>query len=163
MTGTKSIAIITASSRTPRIGPSVADFVKTTIQEKANMDNVQIVNVDLADFNLLPYNETGIPAMMPTPEDYKTEHGRSWAREIAKHDGYVLVSPEYNYGMPGSVKNAIDYLYLGWKGKPIAVVTYGIRGGITASAQFENSLRLMGLKVRGPPSPECCFVGPQES
>jgi NAD(P)H-dependent FMN reductase len=87
--------------------------------------------------------------MVPEPDKYVHEHSRRWAREIAQHDGYVLVSPEYNYGMPGSVKNAIDYLYHPWKGKPIAIVTYGLDGGKTSSEQLENTFRRMGLQVRG--------------
>jgi NAD(P)H-dependent FMN reductase len=51
-------------------------------------------------------------------------------------DGYVLVSPEYNNGMPGGVKNAIDYLYNEWIGKPALIITYGILGGLKSSEQL---------------------------
>jgi NAD(P)H-dependent FMN reductase len=85
--------------------------------------------------------------MIPEPEKYTHEHSRQWAKEIARHDGCVLASPEYNFGMPGSLKNAIDYLYHVWKGKPIALITYGLDGGKTCSEQLENTFRRMGLKV----------------
>jgi NAD(P)H-dependent FMN reductase len=147
MAPTKSLAIITASTRKPRVGPRVAEFVKQTIQSRANLDGIEIHAVDLAEFKLPVYDEPSVPAMIPDPEKYTHEHSRLWAREIARHDGYVLVSPEYNYGMPGGVKNAIDYLFSSWKGKPIAVVTYGIDGGKTSSEQLSHTLSKMGLQV----------------
>jgi NAD(P)H-dependent FMN reductase len=146
MSSTKSIAIITGSTRTPRVGPDVAKFIQKTIQ-KADLQDVSLASVDLASFKLPVYDEPSVPAMIPEPDKYANEHSRRWAQEIARHDGYILVSPEYNYGMPGSVKNAIDYLYHPWKGKPIAIVTYGLDGGKTSSAQLDNTLSRMGLKV----------------
>jgi len=147
MAPAKSIVIITGSTRTPRVGPHVAEFVKQTIQGKASLEGVDISAVDLAEFKLPVYDEPAVPAMIPEPDKYTHEHSRRWAQEIARHDGYVLVSPEYNYGMPGGVKNAIDYLFHPWKGKPIAIVTYGISGGKTSSEQLEHTLSRMGLQV----------------
>jgi NAD(P)H-dependent FMN reductase len=147
MAPTKSIVIITGSTRTPRVGPHVAEFVKQTIQGKASLEGVEISAVDLAEFKLPVYDEPAAPAMIPEPDKYTHEHSRRWAQEIARHDGYVLVSPEYNYGMPGGVKNAIDYLFHPWKGKPIAIVTYGLNGGKTSSEQLEHTLSRMGLQV----------------
>lgn len=147
MSSTKSIAIITGSTRTPRVGPLVAGFVQKIIQDKADLQGVSLESVDLAEFKLPVYDETSVPAMIAEPDQYANEHSRRWAKEISRHDGYILVSPEYNYGMPGGVKNAIDYLYHPWKGKPVAIVTYGLDGGKTASAQLENTLSRMGLQV----------------
>jgi NAD(P)H-dependent FMN reductase len=147
MAPTKSIAIITGSTRTPRVGPHIAEFVKQVIQEKASLEGVEISAVDLAEFKLPIYDEPAVPAMIPEPDKYTHEHSRRWAQEIARHDGYVLVSPEYNYGMPGGVKNAIDYLFHPWKGKPIGIVTYGLNGGKTSSEQLEHTLSRMGLQV----------------
>jgi NAD(P)H-dependent FMN reductase len=148
MASAKSLAIITGSSRSPRIGPHVVDFIKQTLQTKANFDGVTISTVDVAEFKLPVYDETVVPAMVPDPEAYAHEHSRCWVREIARHDGYVFVSREYNYGMPGGVRNAIHYLYHPWKGKPIAVVTYGLDGGKTSSEQIGNTFCKMGLQVR---------------
>lgn len=49
--------------------------------------------------------------------------------------------------MSSSTKNAIDYLYHAWIGKPIFIVTYGIMGGNSASDQLKNVLTGMKLKV----------------
>ena len=47
--------------------------------------------------------------------------------QLAAADGVLLVSPEYNNGIPGVFKNAIDWMSRGpglkmWAGKPVAVI-----------------------------------------
>jgi NAD(P)H-dependent FMN reductase len=67
----------------------------------------------------------------------KEERGKRLTSEKCRaYDGYILVSPEYNHGMPGGVKNAIDFLYNEWIGKPALIVTYGIFGGLKSSEQL---------------------------
>jgi len=68
-------------------------------------------------------------------------------RAIAAADGIVLCSPEYNYGMPGVLKNAIDWasrpaFASPLKGKPSLVVTSspGALGGVRAQAQVRDAL-----------------------
>ncbi|MDH6170843.1 chromate reductase [Variovorax boronicumulans] len=66
---------------------------------------------------------------------------------IAQADGLVLCSPEYNYGMPGVLKNAIDWasrpgFASPLKGKPALVITAspGTAGGVRAQAQIRDAL-----------------------
>ncbi|AVQ85578.1 NAD(P)H-dependent oxidoreductase (plasmid) [Variovorax sp. PDNC026] len=66
---------------------------------------------------------------------------------IAGADGLVLCSPEYNYGMPGVLKNAIDWasrpgFASPLKGKPALVMTAspGTAGGVRAQAQIRDAL-----------------------
>lgn len=48
-------------------------------------------------------------------------------------DAYVFVTPEYNFGPPPSLLNALDYVYKEWNYKPAATVSYGgISGGMRA-------------------------------
>lgn len=88
-----------------------------------------------------------MPAMVPAYGQFEHEHSKAWSAAVGAFDGYVLVSPEYNLGIPGSVKNAIDYLYNEWLGKPVAIVTYGIHGANLASAALEKTLSGMKLRV----------------
>jgi len=55
------------------------------------------------------------------------------------------VSAEYNHGIPGALKNALDYLFYEWNNKAAGFISYGSAGG----ARAVESLRLvMGeLKV----------------
>lgn len=73
----------------------------------------------------------------------------TWSDAIAAYDAYVIVSAEYNYGIPGALKNAIDYLYHAWMGKPVFIVTYGIFGGKSASENLKTTLEGMHLQVVG--------------
>lgn len=54
------------------------------------------------------------------------------SRDPTTHDGYVFVTPEYNHGVPGALKNALDFLYAEWNNKAAAFVSYGPAGGIWA-------------------------------
>jgi len=66
---------------------------------------------------------------------------------IANADALVICSPEYNYGIPGVLKNAIDWasrpgFKSPLKGKPALILTNspGIFGGVRAQAQIRDSL-----------------------
>ncbi|KAK0648937.1 flavoprotein-like protein [Cercophora newfieldiana] len=146
-----SVAIITTSTRTPRVGPSIAAFVKSILDEPAKANNITLSPVDLADFKLPIYDEAVVPGMInPAQADglrFALSHSIAWSAEIKRHDAYIIVQPEYNYGVAGSTKNAIDYLMHEWKGKPVAVVSYGIQGGSFASEQVSHILGKMGLRV----------------
>lgn len=58
--------------------------------------------------------------------------------EMARADGFLIVSPEYNYGYPGTLKNMLDALYDEWNRKPFAVV--GV-GGISGGLRMMEHLR----------------------
>lgn len=66
---------------------------------------------------------------------------------IAGADGLVICSPEYNYGIPGVLKNAIDWasrpgFASPLKGKPALIMTAspGTAGGVRAQAQIRDAL-----------------------
>ncbi|KAF5022835.1 hypothetical protein F66182_5129 [Fusarium sp. NRRL 66182] len=148
MTTTNNIALITMSTRTPRVGPNVASLVNEIITRDVDATkNTKITMVDLADFNLPVFDEVVMPAMVPSQASFTKPHAIAWSAEIAKYDGYILVIPEYNYGLAGATKNAIDYLYNEWIGKGAVVVSYGIYGGNRASEQLAGTLKGMKLKV----------------
>ncbi|KAI1129428.1 flavoprotein [Nemania abortiva] len=143
----KSIALITMSLRPARIGVNVAAFVQPILEKALAGSDIALVPVDVRDFNLPIYNENVVPAMVPAYAQFEHAHSRAWSAEIAKHDAYVLVIPEYNYGVSGGTKNAIDYLLNEWKGKPLSIVSYGSKGGSQASQQAKEILGGMGLRV----------------
>lgn len=72
---------------------------------------------------------------------------RALKQAIAQADGLIVCSPEYNYGMPGVLKNAIDWasrpgFASPLKGKPALIVTTspGAFGGARAQAQIRDVL-----------------------
>ncbi len=124
------VLVIVASTRPGRVGRSVADWFYGQARESGT--GVQFELVDLADWNLPLFDEP-IP---PKAHMYRQEHTKRWAAKIAEGKGFVLVTPEYNHGYPGSLKNALDYLYQEWNGKPVAFVSYGMSGGRMAVRQL---------------------------
>lgn len=150
------VGLIIGSQRVVRIGPQVASFVQNTIQN-ATQDRAAIQEgrvttnitiVDLADQKLPLFDEPGIPQQIRSPEDYVHEHTRAWARRIATLDGFVFVSAQRNWGIPAELKNAIDYLFHEWRGKPAMIVTYGGHGGGQCSEQLRTVLGSIGMRIK---------------
>jgi len=158
----KKVALIIGSTRAVRVGPSVVDFIfKTLLSAQSTTSSTpapQITIVDIATFALPVYNEAIMPAMVPEKASFEHAHSKAWSAEIAKYDAYIWVSAEYNCGLPGGIKNAIDYLYNEWIGKPAMIVTYGIFGGQKANANLNETLTGMKLRVVGT-RPELRFGG----
>jgi NAD(P)H-dependent FMN reductase len=94
------------------------------------------LRVNIAEFELVDIEEYGLPLLdepvPPSRGQYSHPHTKRWSAKIASFDGYVFVTPEYNHGTSGALKNAIDYLYAGWNNKPAGFVSYGSAGGTRA-------------------------------
>lgn len=56
---------------------------------------------------------------------YEHDVVKKWTAQIAASDGFVFVTPEYNYGPSAVLKNAIDWVYPEWNRKAAAFVSYG--------------------------------------
>ncbi|PGH07099.1 hypothetical protein AJ79_06377 [Helicocarpus griseus UAMH5409] len=161
MTVLRPIAIVATSTRTPRVGPSIAAFVHDKLQPAAAKANIALHQVHLSDFKLPIYDESVIPAMVPEQASFSHPHSKAWSAEMKRHDGYVFVVPEYNYGMSGGTKNAIDYLVHEIRGKPVVIVSYGVVGGSFASEQLRHTFEKLGLKVAGT-RPQLAFENGRE-
>ncbi|MGO2684744.1 MAG: NADPH-dependent FMN reductase [Microbacterium sp.] len=127
------IAIIVGSTRINRAGRSVADWTLDTARRVGPAD-VEYELVDLTAFDL-PVLDEPAPALAGVVEH---EHTRRWAQAIGAFDGYVFVTAEYNHGVPGALKNAIDYLFYEWNDKAVGFVSYGVNGGVRAVEQLRQ-------------------------
>src|SRR4030088_3544452 len=128
------IAIIIASTRPGRNGEAVAQWVHQIAQKRSD---AEFELVDIKDFNL-PLLDEPVPAAMG---NYSKPHTKAWGAQIDSFDGYVFVTPEYNHGMNGALKNAIDFLYREWNNKAAGFVGYGSTGG---SRAVEHLRLIMG-------------------
>lgn len=118
--------VILASVRQGRVGKSVADWFVHATGGDARFD---IRLVDLADYPL-PFDDE---PHHPRLGEYVSEHTRNWSEVIGQADAFVIVTPEYNYSFPASLKNTLDHLSAEWAMKPVAFVSYGgISGGLRA-------------------------------
>jgi NAD(P)H-dependent FMN reductase len=119
------IAIIIGSTRPGRNGEAVARWVYEIAQKRSD---AEFELVDIRDFNL-PLLDEPVP---PSLGQYTKEHTKTWAAKIDSFDAYVFVTPEYNHGTSGALKNAIDYLYKEWNNKAAGFVGYGSALGARA-------------------------------
>jgi NAD(P)H-dependent FMN reductase len=60
----------------------------------------------------------------------------AWSREVDACEAFVFLTPEYNHGVPGAFKNAVDHLGPEWQGKTVAFVSWGSEGGVRAVEQW---------------------------
>ncbi|KAL4961590.1 flavin-dependent quinone reductase [Aspergillus stella-maris] len=153
------IALITCSTRQPRLNPFIINYIHDVLQQKLPSISgigITLSIIDLSDQHLPLYNEPAVPSHLPssnpTPH-YKHEHTRAWSELIKQYDAFIFVTPQYNWSIPAVLKNALDYLFYEWRGKSAGVVTYGGRGGGKAGGHLQQILR--GLRMR----PAVCMPG----
>ena len=140
-----SIAIIIGSTRPGSVGKAVAQWAYDIARQR---NDATFELLDISDFNL-PLLDEPLPAMLLDPAQtvagqYAQEHTRAWSEAVASFDGYVLVTPEYNHGIGGALKNAIDFLYHEWRDKAAGFIGYGYTNG----ARSIESLRLVMAAVQ---------------
>jgi chromate reductase len=73
---------------------------------------------------------------------------------ISAAEGLIISSPEYAHGVPGALKNALDWLvsYPDFAGKPVLLWNASAAGGEHAQAALVETLRTMSARVLIPAS-----------
>lgn len=140
------IAVILGSTRQQRFGETVATWVMASLSATAERT---ITLLDLRAQALPFYDEPKPPTDLNM--HYTNPVAQTWCDTIAGFDAFVFVTPEYNHTYPAVLKNAIDYLWEPWQGKPFVIVSYstGAIGGARAAEQLRNLLNYIGLHGRG--------------
>lgn len=137
------IAIIVGSTRPGRKAPAVAAWVHERAKTRKD---ASFEVVDIADFGLPLLDEPKPPAA----GQYSKPHTQAWASKVEGFDAFVFVTPEYNHGPSGALKNAIDFLYKEWVNKAAGFVSYGSAGGTRAVEQLRLVMgELQVADVRG--------------
>jgi NAD(P)H-dependent FMN reductase len=129
------IAIISASIRPDRKSHRVAlYFEKYLVDNKLATTEI----IDLREYNFPIFDETLKKQTNPSPQTL------GYAKNSAH--GVIIVTPEYNGGMPASLKNAVDVLYDEWRHKPTGIVT--VSSGPFAGNQCLVSLQFTLWKMK---------------
>lgn len=135
----KTIGIIVGSNRPKRRSIQLAPW----LAEHLTSNQLEVKIIDLAEVNLPFLDE-------PETADsghYQHEHTKQWSAQIQALDGIVLLYPQYNWGYPAVLKNALDYLYTEWAHKPVSNVVFGGRGGFQASTTLRFVLQGLHMNV----------------
>jgi chromate reductase len=113
-------------------------------------DNLNCSMVEIGD---LPLYNQDYDALPQQPQTYTR-----FREQIGAADGILFCTPEYNRGVPGVLKNAIDvgsrpYGSSVWNGKPAAIISAspGAIGGFGANHQLRQSCVFLNMPVMQQP------------
>lgn len=137
------IHIICASTRSGRVGYGVSLWTQRQLEAAGHVAEI----VDLRDHKLPFIDAVVLPSAME--KNYPHPAVQAWSQVIDQTENIIFVTPEYNHGYPGELKNAIDWLYAEWAGKPTAIVSYSgsVTGGARAAEQLKLVLNQVGSKL----------------
>ncbi|WP_411079301.1 NADPH-dependent FMN reductase [Streptomyces sp. cmx-18-6] len=133
--------VISASTRPTSLGRSVARWITELATGNASFDT-----------RLVDLGEVALPFLdepeHPSERRYIHRHTKEWSVMTDAADAFVIVMPMYNGGFGAPLKNAIDFLYQEWQGKPVGLVSYsaGASGGAPAVEMIRPVLGRVGLR-----------------
>ena len=132
MTDSLTVALIVGTTRAQRMTPKVAEIVA---EVGRSYEGVEVVWVDPGEFTL--------------PGDGNDPEGKDprYTEITARADAFLIVSPEYNHGYPGSLKRLLDSELENYNHKPVAFVGTSATpwGGVRGVELLVNVTREMGL------------------
>ena len=142
---TYKIAILVGSLREQSINRKIARSICAM-----RGDGLECAMVEIGD---LPLYNQDYDKSPDEPAVY-----RAFRERIAGADGILFCTPEYNRGVPGVLKNAVDvgsrpYGHSVWNGKPAAIVSAspGSIGGFGANHQLRQACVFLNMPVMQQP------------
>jgi NAD(P)H-dependent FMN reductase len=133
------IAVIYGSVRAQRQGIKAARFIVKKLKER----DYDVTLIDPLEYKL--------PLLDRRYSDYEKGKAPETMEKLAhiftNADGFVIVSGEYNHGIPPALKNILDHYYKEYFFKPAAIATYsnGSFGGVRAGEQLREVLGYLGM------------------
>jgi NAD(P)H-dependent FMN reductase len=135
------IGVVLGSIRQGRFCDKAADWFLEIARRRSDL---AFERIDLRDVALPMFDEPLSPAWGPIA----TPAAQAWQQTVARLDGFIFVTPEYNHGPSSALKNALDYAYNDWNRKPAGFVGYGSVGAARAVEQ----LRLVAVELQMAPT-----------
>jgi NAD(P)H-dependent FMN reductase len=130
------ISVVVGSTREGRFSEKPAKWIFEHLKKRVNVD---VRLLDLREFPMPFFDQKATPAT-PGRAPYANEVVQRWTAAIGQSDGFVFVTPEYNYGPPAVLKNALDWVYPEWNRKAAAFVGYGSALGARGIQQLRLTL-----------------------
>ena len=137
MSSPRDVAVIVGSLRKESFNRKMAKAIAAMAPATLRLDIVEIGQLPLFNQDL---------------EASPTAEVTAFKERIARADALLFVTPEYNRGVPGVLKNAIDvgsrpYGKSAWNGKPGAVISVspGAIGGFGANQHLRQSFVFLNV------------------
>lgn len=144
--------MLVGSSRQGGNGAGIAYWLSTILKRQLNTPN-QSVEVVAVNPTVPPHplgavvDGSRLPAQVTDPSTYASPAVQEWSKFVSSCAGFAVVSPEYNGGYPGELKNSFDHLFHEWANKPVLLLTYGGGGGTRVAAQLQLLMPAFKMKV----------------
>jgi NAD(P)H-dependent FMN reductase len=134
------ISIIYGSVRSQRKGIVAARYLEKKLRER---NNVTIHFMDPMEYKL--------PLLDKMYKEYDPDNApepmRQLSDKLKNSDGFLMVTGEYNHGIPPALKNLLDHFQKEYFFKPSAIACYstGIFGGVRAAIQLRSVVAELGM------------------
>ena len=134
-----SFAVLLGSVRRERMGIRAAKLATHALEARGH--EAVLVDPVVVQLPLLDrmYKEYAAGTAPPSLEQLATLYRRV--------DGFVIVSGEYNHGIPPALKNLLDHFLEEYFWRPSAIVCYsaGMFGGVRAAVALRTTLAELGM------------------
>ena len=133
------LVVVYGSVRSARQGIKLARFLVRQLEARghtAHLIDPLEVRLPLLDRMYKEYPQGEAPAVL-----------EEMARRLRAADGFLVVSGEYNHGIPPALKNLLDHFLEEWFWRPSAIACYsaGAFGGVRAAMQLRATLAELGM------------------
>lgn len=136
------LGVVIASVREGRGGAAVSDWFVDVARKHGGFD---VTTLDLKQTDLPLLDEPAHPRL----QKYAREKTKAWSASVQAMDAFVFVTPEYNFGSPPALINALDHLYVEWNYKAAGFVSYGgVSGGLRSvqmTKQVVTTLKMVPI------------------
>jgi NAD(P)H-dependent FMN reductase len=136
------LGVIIASVREGRGGAGVSEWFVGLARRHGAFD---VTVLDLKEIDLPLLDEPAHPRL----QKYEREKTKAWSARVKEMDAFVFVTPEYNFGSPPALVNALDHLYVEWNYKAAGFVSYGgVSGGLRSvqmTKQIVTTLKMVPM------------------
>ncbi|MEK6733608.1 MAG: NAD(P)H-dependent oxidoreductase [Pseudomonadota bacterium] len=141
------ILVFTGSIRKESINQRLAYYISKELRKL----EVDVNHLDIRNFPLPLYNPDYLPEEFP-------ENAKKLAIIMQEHNIWIIVTPEYNYSIPSTLKNLIDFVSRSPNNQPnrglfpekiigIASASPSMLGGAKAAKQLRETLTTLGSIV----------------
>lgn len=138
------IGVILGTVRPDSLGEKVLHYLEKTFH---NDEQVEYTWMPLREYPLPFYQHAETPLQGHISNLTTAE--QKWLDTLAKQDGYIILSPEYDHAITGSLKNALDFVGGEVDHKPVQIVTYSYYsdGGMLAAQSIVPILQMLKMIV----------------
>ncbi|MEX2014385.1 MAG: NAD(P)H-dependent oxidoreductase, partial [Candidatus Saccharimonadales bacterium] len=109
-------------------------------------ERFEVTLADLVEYDL-PYSLAFKEPSEYEDKKYPDPKVQKWSDTIDGSGAVIFITPEYNHGMPASIKNSIDQIYSEWLDKPIGFVGYGSRGAPDSIDSLRHTAKALRWRV----------------